>query len=63
MNDTICPDCFAKGERVVMGLERLIQPDLSPKGDRFPGEMYAIPTIYHPHSRFTCPKCGRIDVE
>lgn len=57
MSATICPICHEKGERVVMQHETLDQPDLRPKGDRFPGTGHSIPAVYHPHSSWTCPVC------
>jgi len=58
MQTTICPECHKKGKRVVMEEKRLPQPDLTPKGDRFPGQIVTIPAVYYCHTNWKCGECG-----
>jgi hypothetical protein len=57
--ETICPECFAKGKRVVMKHECLQKPELN--GDRFPVEMNCVPAIHYLLNKYTCPECGCVE--
>lgn len=54
---TICPHCHKNGKRVVMELKRLPLPEYKPSQDRFPGQIEAIPAVYHASRQWTCPQC------